>query len=310
MTRMFHLTRTFFLTLLSMCLTCCASYFHYNLPVTTIPERCIIFARNTQPNTISQTNEIDDIRATWQRYLQRVSPEASLPDNNYEIISAWLDVADIHFLEKEIDRTAFVIIGTQLGWRYDKTPLFTTIFNDYNSQQGTFLDAVKAITPLAWEQGIEQWPYKEQYPAYKNKYPHLANSSWDICTDRCDIATAISQQSAQSSNTHMDITNMDGHMWVTLFSTHQNCQQEEVSTVRINGTSFPAHIYCPRPDAIAVDFPDLALLSDIAHLIESNKPLTISGIHDISPITIDNKNGSEIIKSLGIEKQPYFNLND
>lgn len=306
MIRMLHLIHTIILALLSICLTCCSSYFYHETSATPLSEKSIVFARNTQINTISQTSEIDHVRATWQSYLQRFTPKASLPDDNYDIISAWLDVADVHFLENEGDRTAFVIIGTQLGWRYDKTPLFTAIFNDDVSRQGTFLEAVKEIPPLAWEQGIEQWPYKENYPMLKDNYPHLTNSSWDICTDRCDIKTAISQQSPQSSNTHIDITNIDNHVWVTLFSTHQNCPQEEISTVRVNSIPFPAHIYCPRPDVIAADFPDLALSNKIARLIESNKPLAISGIHDIQPITIDNKNGKQIIEVLGIDKSSYL----
>lgn len=262
-----------------------------------VPESCIKFIRNMQLNTIIQTNETDNLRAIWKSYLARLSPQTSLPDNNYDIISAWLDVADIHLLEKQTDRITIVIIGTQLGWRYDKTPLFNTIFKSYDPQKDSLLAVTQSINNIAWEYYIEQWPHKEPYPLTQNN-PISTKTAWDICKDRCDILTAITQDTLEGPNIHLDVTNMDGHPWVTLFGTPLSCHGEEDRIIHINDTAVTAHFYCPQPNLVAADFPDKATRTFIIENIRNSRPIIIN---DITPAVIPTQGGEQALSILGIK---------
>lgn len=264
-----------------------------------VPDECIKFTRNTQLNTIIQTSETDSLRIIWKSYLTKLSPETPLPDNNYDIISAWLDVADIHLLEKQSDRITVVMIGTQLGWRYDKTPLFNAIFKAYDPQKDSLLAATQRVRDVTWEHYIEQWPHKELYPLTPNS-PTFAETTWDMCRDRCDILTAVTQKSPEGPNIHLDITNMDGHPWVTVFGTQLPCHKEEDHIIQVNGKDITAHVYCPRPDIIAADFPDKKARSYIIENIKNSNIITIKGLSNSKPAIIPNKGGKLALSDLGI----------
>lgn len=69
---------------------------------------------------IGKTEEVNTIREGWKL----VAPNEKLPKDSYNRIIFWLSLADDYKLEDSTDRATFSLIGLNLGWRFDKSPLF------------------------------------------------------------------------------------------------------------------------------------------------------------------------------------------
>lgn len=272
---------------------------------TTISSDCITFIRKAQWSAIAQTNEMDAMRQRWESLLKAIHTDAHLPEYDYDTISTWQDLADLYSLDDESDRMVFVLLGAQLGWRYDQTPLIRNILNGYAPQKGHLLSLFKDISEESWYHYVEEWPRKEMASlAINNKTASsLERATWDICTERCDVITAITQRIDGNTNLHMSVTNVDQHAWITLFESQKPCNTEEDRMITVNGRPVSAHFYCPHPNTIAADFPDDAARRRLIEAINSGNPISLGHIDAHSPVSIPNRGGAFILSSLDINTE-------
>ncbi|WP_414500696.1 DUF4123 domain-containing protein [Zymobacter sp. IVIA_12111.31 C1] len=121
------------------------------------PFRCI---DQHQWQAISYTDEVEHIRRAWVDYIA----PARLPDDHYRIIVAWLTIADQQGLDDSTDRITFVLIGTQLRWRFDTTPRFHQLMIRHRTEGHPLTAMLNAMTAKEWAL-IEQWTPREPCPA-------------------------------------------------------------------------------------------------------------------------------------------------
>ncbi|BBG29289.1 hypothetical protein [Zymobacter palmae] len=261
----------------------------------------IAFIRQAQRSTIAQASEMDTIRLCWENLLKAIHADTRLPEHDYDTISAWQDLADLYALEDESDRTVFVLLGAQLGWRYDQTPLIRHILSGYAPKTGSLLPLFRGISEEDWYRRVEEWPHKDIYPFAGSKLsPSLERTTWDICTDRCDIITAITQHIDSRANLHISVANVAHHAWVTLFETQTPCKTEEDRQITINDHSVRAHFYCPQPNVVAADFPDDAARRTMVEAINSGNPITLGHVSAFPLVHIANRGGAFVLSSLDI----------
>lgn len=112
-----------------------------------------------QWHTIENTDEVERIRQAWLNYIA----PAELPNDHYAVIMAWLKRADQHELDDSTDRITFVLIGAQLHWRFDATPLLRQLINLHHTTGRSLTALLNATTPEEWHR-VEQWTRREPYP--------------------------------------------------------------------------------------------------------------------------------------------------
>lgn len=290
--RYFALTATACTALLAGCST----FFHADEG---IRQQQIDNVRATQKATIFQIEETDVIHSAWASFIEDETPDAHLPADYYERISAWLTLAEQYHIKSQMDTVSFVLLGTYLGWRFDQMPKLHEFFMHYDPDSSSFTNIVDDIM----DEKASQWPNIGRYPTnlpFKEQVPRLdPNMKWDTCRDRCQVPTLITQPSDDiDPAVHFAITNVAGRPWITVLGINVHCHSLEAQEepMRINNGLVMAHVYCPleeMPNAIAVDFPDDISRNKVLNAILSEKPITLesdyfdelqietSGIHDV-----------------------------
>lgn len=115
-----------------------------------------ISIRKEQWDAIARTEEVDRIRRCWQRLLDG----HPLPDDHYYKIVSWLVIADEYQLDDMTDRTSFVLLGIDKGWRFDHTDIFRHLLHQHRMTSVTLTELFKQMTPDQW-QYLDQWANKE-----------------------------------------------------------------------------------------------------------------------------------------------------
>lgn len=100
-----------------------------------------------QWDSIQTIEEVEHIHLCLQRMHQSTIPS----DNQYELVRKWIKISDSHNITDKTDRTAFILLGLELQWRFDQTYLFKKIFSRYNNTGTPLTNLIENISAVEWK---------------------------------------------------------------------------------------------------------------------------------------------------------------